>query len=103
MGKDLNVKILAGTLATIATTNMIGATALADELENKNISLEISNEDKKDDVVIEKEIVEDVLKDEDIPLDNKGEEKKEEEKDLHTEEGKEKVVKEKAVENLSKV
>lgn len=102
MGKELNVKILAGTLATIATTNMIGVTSLADEIENKNITLEVTNEDKEEDIIIEKDIVEDVLKDEDVALDNKDEEKKEEEKDLHRKETEEEIAKAKAIENLSK-
>lgn len=102
MGKELNVKILAGTLATIATTNMIGVTSLADEIENKNITLEVTNEDKEEDIIIEKDIVEDILKDEDVALDNKDEEKKEEEKDLHRKETEEEIAKAKAIENLSK-
>lgn len=102
MGKELNVKILAGTLATIAITNMIGVTSLADEIENKNITLEVTNEDKEEDIIIEKDIVEDILKDEDVALDNKDEEKKEEEKDLHRKETEEEIAKAKAIENLSK-
>ena len=100
MGKDLNVRILAGTLATFATSNIIGATVLADEVENKNINLEISNEDKEENIIIEKDIVEDVLKDEDVILSNKDEER--EEKDLYKEEIEEKIVNEKAIKNSSK-
>lgn len=101
MGKDLNVRILAGTLATFATSNIIGATALADEVENKNINLAVSNEDKEENIIIEKDIVEDVLKDEDVILNNKDEEEREE-KDLYKEEIEEKIVNEKAIKNSSK-
>lgn len=101
MGKDLNVRILAGTLATFATSNIIGVTALADEVENKNINLEISNEDKEENIIIEKDIVDDVLKDEDVILSNKDEEEREE-KDLYKEEIEEKIVNEKAIKNSSK-